>query len=147
MTLFVCVLVFVLGACAPEKTYSYEPTKISSRRAVKEPLRVSFEEFDELFGLKSGKTELQKKDAFNRFKGQCVEWTGEMVYANEGLFGLSVGFKHLPGTFTYDTLVNVPSTSRGSVLKMYKGQRYQYKGTLKDYGGALLPTSLDWGCP
>ena len=154
-----CTLLAIalVASCAPEQKQSYEPRqkqsygpkKLPPLREVKaigkKPLSISFEEFDALFGLESGKTDLQKKDAFKRYRNKCVEWTGELVYANEGLFGLSVGFKHLPGTFTYDTLVEVPSAARDVVLKMNKGQRYRYKGTLKDYGG-VLPISLDWGC-
>ncbi len=108
---------------------------------------VTFEEVSRKFGSHSGLSEAQKREEWKKYQGRCVEWAGELSYIGESFFrGLTLGFKHDPRTLTYDVLVSAPDEARGAALRMKKGEHYSYRGTLKKYGGAVLPISLSWGC-
>ena len=101
----------------------------------------------EKFSPESKWTDLRKKEEWKKYKGKCVVWEGELAYLEQGWFGgLSVGFKHLPHTFTYDVLVSAPRSVKDRLMQWEQGATYKYKATLKDYGGAILPISTDWGC-
>lgn len=108
---------------------------------------ISFDEVNAKFGVDSTLTDLQKDHEWNTYDGKCVEWTGELVYLDSGVFGgISIGFKHLSATLTYDVLVSAPGSERDNMLKMQLNKRYTYKATLDRYGGAFLPIFADWGC-
>ena len=108
--------------------------------------RVTFEEVNEKFGSHSRLTEAQKREEWKKFQGKCVEWSGELSYVGDSfLRGRTLGFKHNPRTLTYDVLVSTSDNAR-DVAQMKKGGRYTYSGTLRKYGGPILPISVDWGC-
>jgi hypothetical protein len=108
---------------------------------------VTFEEVSEKFGTGSRLTEAQKREEWKKYQGRCVVWAGELSYVGDGfLRGLALGFKHNPRTLTYDVLIATPDNARDAALRMKKGAHYTYRGTLKKYGGPILPISLDWGC-
>ena len=48
---------------------------------------ISFEEVDSKFGSDSSWTNLRKKEEWKKYKGKCVEWTGKLVYLDEGWGG------------------------------------------------------------
>ncbi|GEM_PF-1975520 len=111
------------------------------------PPPVSFEEVNDKFGNHSQLTEAQKREEWKKYQGRCVQWAGDLTYVGDSfLRGVTLGFKHDPRTLTYDVLVSAPDDQRNSVLRMKKGGHYTYRGTLKKYGGAVLPISLNWGC-
>ena len=108
---------------------------------------ITFEEVNDRFGVQSTLTDLQKDRQWDAFEGKCVEWTGELTSLSEGFFGgFSIQFKHLRTTFVSDVIVSAPSSEESRLLQWSEGQRYTYRGTLKRYGGAILPISIDWGC-
>ena len=108
---------------------------------------ITFEEVNDRFGVQSTLTDLQKDRQWDAFEGKCVEWTGELTSLSEGFFGgFSIQFKHLRTTLVSDVIVSTPSSEESRLLQWSEGQRYTYRGTLKRYGGAFLPISIDWGC-
>ena len=108
---------------------------------------ITFEEVNDRFGVQSTLTDLQKDRQWDAFEGKCVEWTGELTSLSEGFFGgFSIQFKHLRTTFVSDVIVSAPSSAESQLLQWSEGQSYTYRGTLKRYGGAILPISIDWGC-
>ena len=111
------------------------------------PPSVTFEEVSRKFGSHSPLTEAQKREEWKKYQGRCVEWAGELSYLGDSFIrGLTFGFKHDPRTLTYDVLVSAPDDARNAALRMKKGRHYTYRGTLKNYGGAVLPISMSWGC-
>jgi hypothetical protein len=106
---------------------------------------VTFEEISEKFGTHSRLTEAQKREEWKKYEGRCVQWSGELSYVGGFLRGTTLGFKHYPRTLTYDVLVSAPDGAR-EAAQMKKGGHYTYRGTLKKFGGPILPISLDWGC-
>ena len=108
---------------------------------------ITFEEVNDRFGVQSTLTDLQKDRQWDAFEEKCVEWTGELTSLSEGFFGgFSIQFKHLRTTFVSDVIVSAPSSTESQLLQWSEGQSYTYRGTLKRYGGAILPISIDWGC-
>jgi hypothetical protein len=111
------------------------------------PPSVTFEEVSRKFGTHSPLTEAQKREEWKKYRGRCVEWAGELSYVGDSFIrGVTLGFKHDPRTLTYDVLVAAPDDARNAALRMKRGSHYTYRGTLKKYGGAVLPISMSWGC-
>ena len=124
-----------------------QPVVAEAPPRLAEVTEISFDEVNAKFGVGATLTDLQKDAEWKAYDGKCVEWTGELVHLDSGIFGgISIGFKHLPATFTYDVLVSAPGSERDNMLKLQQNQRYTYKATLDTYGGAILPISADWGC-
>lgn len=108
---------------------------------------ITFAEVNSKFGSDGTLTDLQKDREWEAYEGKCVEWTGELVHLDESMFGgYNIGFKHQQYTLTYDVLLDAGTESEETLLTMRQGARYTYKATLKDYGGALLPITGDFGC-
>ena len=108
---------------------------------------ITFKEIHNLFGAESKQTDLQKKERWKQYKGQCVEWTGVLAHLDEGwLSGINIGMKHLRSTFTYDVLIDAPDSERDRLMDWVIGNRYTYRATLNQYGGAIMPITADWGC-
>jgi hypothetical protein len=89
---------------------------------------VTFEEIDKLFGRDSNFTELQKREFFEDYKFQRVQWTGEIMSVRESLGGkLHVRFKHKQKTGVYDITVSFPNTAKDTLLKLKEGQTATYR--------------------
>ena len=108
---------------------------------------VTFQQVNRLFAYDSELTDLQKEESWKKYRGLCIEWTGELTYLESGFFsGISIGMKHLSRTLTYDVLIEAPSSQKDVLLSWRKGTRHTYRATLVSYGGAMLPILADWGC-
>ncbi|HEY1266445.1 MAG TPA: hypothetical protein VGH16_04255 [Candidatus Binatia bacterium] len=131
----------------PEPPPAVAEKHTTEPQAPARPPPVSFEEVSQKFGSHSQFTEAQKREEWKKYQGRCVEWAGELSYVGDSfLRGMTLGFKHDPRTLTYDVLVSAPDDQRAAALRMKKGGHYTYRGTLKKYGGPVLPISLNWGC-
>ena len=134
------------GTQAPQK--SGAAPEVSKAAVPDEPVisGVTFEGVDSLFGAGGSLSDLQKEEQWKQYRGLCVEWTGELAHLDSAMFGgFDIGMKHLRGTFTYDVLVHAPESLKDTLMSWQLGNRYKYRGTLKDYG-VLLPISMDLGC-
>ena len=108
--------------------------------------KITFNEVYNKFGAESSLTELQKDEGWKEYRGKCVEWNGRLAYLDQGFFGgISVGFKHLSHTLTYDVLVSAPEEEKANLMTWNQGSKYTYRATLKNYG-VILPIGADWGC-
>ncbi len=126
----------------PARGSSYAPSTSASKVSP-----ITFEEVHRQFSPDAGLTELQKDHAWERYKGKCIEWTGELVSMDEGfLGGINIGFRHREETFTFDVLVRAPESMKDVLLELRKGKRYTYKATLDTYPGAIMPVTADYGC-
>jgi hypothetical protein len=131
----------------PEPPPAVAEKQPTEPQAPARPRPVSFEEVSQKFGSHSQLTEAQKREEWKKYQGRCVEWAGDLSYVGDSfLRGVTLGFKHDPRTLTYDVLVSAPDDERAAALRMKKGGHYTYRGTLKKYGGAVLPISVNWGC-
>ena len=108
---------------------------------------VTFAQIDALFGVEGTLTDLQKEAQWKRYEGKCVTWTGRLADLGEGVWGgLELGFKHKRHTLTADVQVKAPDSLKSQLMTWQKGNRYTYEATLREYGGAILPITADWGC-
>ena len=108
---------------------------------------VTFEEVHKLFGASGALTDLQKEEFWERYRGVCVEWTGQLASLDTGLFGgINIGIKHVPTTLTFDVLISAPESEKDRFLTWALGNQYTYQATLKEHGGVILPITVDWGC-
>ena len=129
----------IVSAVQPVSTPKPEPKITVSN--------ITFHEFHRIFAYDSGLTDLQKDEEWKQYRGLCIEWTGELVHLDQGVFGgISIGMKHLGATLTYDVLIDAPSSQKDVLLSWRQGSRHTYRATLTGYGGPLLPISADWGC-
>ena len=110
---------------------------------------ITFEEVNNRFGMHSTSNELRKNEEWKAYEGKCVEWTGELSNVTDmfsELQGITLGFKHLQSTFTYDVQVSAPISEKEKFMDLRIGNRYRYRATLRDYGGVILPIRAGWGC-
>ena len=129
----------LLLAALPMAALSQEPITAAGE--------ITFEEINDLFGAGAKLTDLQKKEYWKKYDGQCVEWTGVLVHLDEGwLGGINIGMRHLRSTFTYDVLIEAPDSEREHFMTWAIDNRYTYRATLDRYGGAIMPITADWGC-
>ena len=127
--------------------------KKASQDAVEKADKVEFinvrlEELKELFGQPSQLTGLQKQEAFKKYKGKWVQWTGVLTsaaaYSSNEIYAK---FKHVlepiggkktyryPGITHFEVSVQFPALQKHKLLKAQKGCRITYQGQLNDYSG------------
>lgn len=144
---FIVSMVGAALAPPPDREHQNRPPRAATHTQ-KQPVisALQFTHINGLFGLNGTLTELQKEHEWDAYKGQCVQWRGTLVHLEEGMWGaFTIGFKHLPHTFTYDVLVTAPRSERARLLSMQKDRVYTYTATLQEYGN-ILPIQADWGC-
>ncbi len=147
--LWVRILVTIVGVIAFFSVLASDSDKPSPSVAdipsvpKKTILDESFADLDALFGVDSDLTELQKDELWKTYKGKYVRWTGEVSYIDESMGGISVGFRHKPGTLTYDVLARFPMSEKGQLLRLKEGEIVKYTGRLDTRGGAILPYNLN----
>lgn len=164
-TLLILGLIVTLGAVQPdqarvparsrsqEEVAAVSPvtpdpsTTASKAPLMRTPSAITFEEVHRQFSPGGNLTDLQKDNVWEQYRGNCVEWTGQLEYLDEGfLGGITIGFRHRRDTLTYDVLVSAPASMKGELLSWTQGQTYTYRATLESYGGVILPVSAEWGC-
>ena len=110
---------------------------------------ITFEEVNNKFGIHSTSNKLRKNEEWKAYKGKCVEWIGELSDVTDmfsEITGITLGFKHLRSTFTYDVQISAPVSEKEKFMDLRIGSRYRYRATLRDYGGVIMPIGADWGC-
>jgi hypothetical protein len=93
-----------------------------------------------IYNAKYEKTDLQKDERWKEFKGKKVKWTGDVVSAEESMFGtLELRVKMNPDTFgTFDLLIKLKDSQRSRAARLNKGDSVTFTGIL-DYWGSSLP--------
>lgn len=110
------------------------PTEQSSTQKApeKEYVNVSFEDFDELFGMRSKLTDYQKNELFEReYKGKYVVWTCELVEVSKA--GDEARFRCKASTWTWDLIVKFRSDQKEKLLKYQKGDVVTIEGMIWKY--------------
>ena len=108
--------------------------------------KITWREFDNIFSISSRKSDFQKEALWKRkYKGREVSWTGEVkeVKQRDDCVGLLIRMN--PDTFTFDVSVDLQPSQTDKAIEINKGQNVSFKGTLKSYGGAIIPTKIKNG--
>jgi hypothetical protein len=134
--------VFLVGKTA-SNMQKLEKERVARENA--EPISaVTWEELDRIFNVKSGYTDLQKKEAWKNYQGKKVKWSGTVAAVGETLGTLSLQVKMNSSTFVSDVLVKIEPAERESALMLRKDDRVTFVGILDDWG-TLMPFTLSRG--
>ena len=106
--------------------------------------QVSWSEVNSIYNLNSTNTDLQKREAWKRFKNKTVTWSGTVASVDDGFLGTTLQVKMNADTFTSDVLVSLKRSEHAKAARLHQGDRVNFSGRLVDWG-TLLPISLDQG--
>lgn len=152
------VVVLVLGGMIQkEKHSSRSPQQTipsSTKNAVSassqasdrgvEQAPITWREIDNIYNLKHDSTEIQKAEAWKRYKGKKVIWSGVVVEVSDGFAGLTLQVRMNSDTFTSDVLIRLKRSERDKALQLRQGREVKFSGYLDDWG-TLMPITLDDG--
>jgi hypothetical protein len=103
---------------------------------------ISWREIDSIYNLRSKNTDLQKDEAWKRYKGKRVTWSGEVTSVSDGWTGLTLQVKMNPDTFTSDLLIKLKKVEKSKAAQLHQGDQVRFTGILRDWG-SLMPITLD----
>lgn len=133
-----------LEAVSEARTKAKAEVKISKSKPVKIS-NLTFDELDEIYSLSSKRTDLQKDEYWKGYKGQRVQWSGEVTDISKGfLGGLSLQIKMKPSTFVSDLIIELRKDQESKALKISQGDTITFTGTLNRWG-SIMPISLNDG--
>lgn len=108
--------------------------------------RITWNELDKIYNLKSDSTDLQKQELWKTYKGKKISWKGTVSEVSNGTFGgLVLQVKMNADTLTSDIYLNLNKNEERKARNLTKGVKVSFTGTLSNYGGAILPMTLDDG--
>jgi general secretion pathway protein G len=133
-------------ASATSGTSTSAPSTASSAPvAAAQERPIPWREIDSVYNIQSKQTNLQKDEAWKRYKGKRVTWSGEVTSVSEGWFGgLTLQVKMNRNTFTSDLLIHLNATEKSKAAQLQKGDQVRFTGILKEWG-SLMPITLDDG--
>jgi hypothetical protein len=107
---------------------------------------ITWADYDKIYGAKSKTTDMQKEQSWKDFEGKRVAWSGEVAEVSNGTFGgVNISIKMDKDTIISDIDLEVKKDYEGAASKLTKGSKISFVGTLKSYGGAILPATLSDG--
>lgn len=103
----------------------------------------SFEDIDTIFGKGSNLSDVQKDDAWEKYKGKYVSWIGQIAYKNANVAsGLRVGIMQRANN-DIDIELRVGLSKKNKVLKFQEGETVSYTGKLMARCGDKSPYILE----
>lgn len=121
---------------------SEPPRAAPSRVAESNPDSLSWGKFDQMWGPGSNFSDLQKEEAWEKYKNTEVTWSGETVEVEKGIFGLNLNVKMRSSTFVSDVVVSLKPEEKSKALRFTKGDRVTFRGKLSSPGGSVLPANV-----
>ena len=135
-----CLL--VVGGVASEVSESIEADKkILESKPVS---TIKWSELDQIYGLKSKKTDLQKDELWKKYQGEKVEWEGKVSSVGETLGSLQVQIKMKSTTMVSDVIVTLKEPEKSKAIEFSEGDEIRFQGVLNSWG-TLMPISLKHG--
>jgi len=105
---------------------------------------ISWNEIDQIYNISNGATDLQKKEAWKRFKGKKVTWSGRVSEISDGFTGLTLQVKMNSNTLVSDVLIRLKKSARDKALQLRQGGYVEFSGHLDDWG-SIMPITIDDG--
>ena len=149
-----CGFLFVLGVIGfvvylseSGRSKSHPDLSSSSTYSVSasEPISdISWQSIDSIYNLRSKNTDFQKDEAWTRFKGKRVRWTGAVSAMSTTFGSLTMQVKMNPSSFTSDVIVTLNDTEKYKASRLRQGESVTYVATLNRWG-TLMPISMDDG--
>jgi hypothetical protein len=151
-------VLFVFSSAGDKNIERIEPSKQTSSQSLEvaptapsqlypqaaEQTQISWMEIDEIYNIMSERTDLQKSEAWKRFIGKKVVWSGIVTDISDGFTGLTMQVKMNSNTITSDVLVHLKNSERDKALKLQQNGHVKYSGRLVDWG-SFLPITIDNG--
>ncbi len=78
--------------------------------------------------------DLKRENNFKVFKGQIVEWEGEVSSIGESWGSLTLQVKHCPNTLISDIIVTLKDSEKQKAIDLKEGQMVKYTAKLKRWG-------------
>lgn len=105
---------------------------------------ISWNEIDEIYNIENGSTDLQKQEAWKRFKGKNVVWSGTVSEISDGFTGLTLQVKMNSDTLTSDVLIRLKKSQHDKALQLRQDSHVQFSGRLDDWG-TIMPITINDG--
>ncbi|GAB61489.1 MAG: hypothetical protein DWB56_04800 [Candidatus Jettenia sp.] len=103
----------------------------------------SFEDLNALFGSESSLSEIQKDEAWGKYQGKYVSWTGQIVYKNLNVAsGLRIGMMQKENE---SVELKISLSKKDKILKFQDGETVVYTGRLTTRCGNNFPYILEDG--
>jgi hypothetical protein len=115
-----------------------------SKPRVVEQNPISWNEIDQIYNISNGATDLQKKEAWKRFKGKKVTWSGRVSEISDGFTGLTLQVKMNSNTLTSDVIIRLKKSARDKALQLRQDEYVEFSGHLDDWG-SIMPITIDDG--
>ena len=135
-----CLL--VVGGVASEVSESIEADK--KNLDSKSVSTIKWSELDQIYGIKSKKTNLQKDELWKKYQDQKVEWEGNVSSVGETLGSLQVQIKMKSTTMISDVIVTLKKSEKSKAVTFSEGDKIRFQGILNSWG-TLMPISLKHG--
>jgi hypothetical protein len=136
------IALFVILGCGGDQNSS----STSNSATAPAVSSITWADYDKIYGVKSKTTDMQKEQSWKDFQGKRVAWSGEVAEVSNGTFGgLQVSIKMDKDTIISDINLELKKDYEDAASKLTKGSRLNFVGTLKSYGGAILPATLSDG--
>ncbi|MBZ4193911.1 MAG: hypothetical protein LAE24_06335 [Candidatus Contendobacter sp.] len=153
-----CFVVLIIISGASDKKNRGELSKQSSSQSspsssttssrpnpqIEEQNPISWSEIDQIYNIENGSTDLQKKEAWKRFKGKKVVWSGTVSEVSDGFTGLTLQVKMNSNTLTSDVLIRLKKSQHDKALQLRQDGYVQFTGRLDDWG-SIMPITIDDG--
>ena len=133
---------FLVGGVASEVTKSIEEEQVAL--AAQPVSEVQWSELEDIYSLKSEKTDLQKDELWKEYKGEKVEWTGTVTAITDTFGSLQLQLKMKESSFGGDVIVTLEKTEREKAIEFSEGDTVTFQGILNRWG-SLMPISLSDG--
>lgn len=105
---------------------------------------IPWSELNEVYHLKSTKTDLQKDEIWKKYKGKKIQWTGEVSSISETFGSLQLQVKMNKSTFTSDVIVTLKDSDRSKAVSLSEGDSVTFQAILSSWG-SLMPITLNKG--
>ncbi len=135
------ILLFAILGCGGQNSSS-----TANSATTKEISATTWADYNKIYGSDAKTTDMQKEQSWKDFQGKRVAWSGEVAEVSNGTFGgLQVSIKMNKTTLISDISLELKKEFQDAASKLTKGSKINFVGTLKSYGGAILPATLSDG--
>ena len=132
----------LVGGVASEVSKSIEEEQAAI--AAQPVSEIQWSELEDIYSLKSEKTDLQKDELWKEYKGKKVEWTGTVTAISDTFGSLQLQLKMKESSLGGDVIVTLEKTEREKAIGFSEGDTVTFQGILNRWG-SLMPISLSDG--
>jgi len=99
---------------------------------------IRWAEIDQIYNLRSKRSNLQKDDLWKKYKGKRVQWTGTVTSVSQSWGSLTLQVKMNPDTWTSDLMITLRKGEKSKALTLSEGDRVTFRGILDRWGTLMI---------